>query len=117
MGGRWTVFGLALAMSLTMTACAGRSDQGTQTGRLSNRGTSGTETPAGRSRSLMEDARYYAGADGKVTRRQDTGESEWDKLGRELRESWDKMTESGEKAAENTGQAAKNAARDVKGAT
>ena len=82
----------------------------TTTGRLSNRGTSGTETPAGRNRNVMEDGSYYAGADGAVKRRT-AGETEWEKLGRELRESWDKMMDGAEDAARDTERAAENAAR------
>ena len=111
MGGRWTALGLALALSLSLTACAGGADQGTQAGRLSNRGTSGTETPAARRGSLADDGRYYAGADGQVARRRSAGESEWEKLGRELRESWDKMTDGTEQAAKDAGRAAGDAAR------
>ncbi len=47
MRGRWTALGLALMLSLTLTSCGVRTGTDTTTGRLSNRGTSGTETPAG----------------------------------------------------------------------
>ena len=59
---------------------------------------------------VMEDGSYYAGADGAVKRRS-AGETEWEKLGRELRESWDKMMDGAEDAAQNTERAAENAAR------
>ena len=78
--GRWTALGLALMLSLTLTSCGVRTGTDTTTGRLSNRGTSGTETPAGRNRNVMEDGSYYAGADGAVKRRT-VGETEWEKLG------------------------------------
>ena len=94
-----------------LTACGAGTSQGVETDRLSNRGTSGTETPAARSRNLWDDAQYYAGADGEVTRRRDTGESEWEKLGRELRESWDRMMDKTEDAAQDLEQDA----RDVTG--
>ena len=68
------------------------------------------ETPAGRNRNVMEDGSYYAGADGAVKRRT-AGETEWEKLGRELRESWDKMMDGAEDAARDTERAAENAAR------
>ena len=87
-----------------------RTGTDTTTGRLSNRGTSGTETPAGRNRNAMEDGSYYAGTDGAVKRRS-AGETEWEKLGRELRESWDKMMDGAEDAAQNTERAAENAVR------
>ena len=101
MRGRWTALGLALMLSLTLTSCGVRTGTDTTTGRLSNRGTSGTETPVGRNRNVMEDGSYYAGADGAVKRRT-AGETEWEKLGRELRESWDKMMDGAEDAAQNT---------------
>ena len=69
MRGRWTALGLALMLSLTLTSCGVRTGTDTTTGRLSNRGTSGTETPAGRNRNVMEDGSYYAGTDGAVKRR------------------------------------------------
>ena len=97
MRGRWTALGLALMLSLTLTSCGVRTGTDTTTGRLSNRGTSGTETPAGRNRNVMEDGSYYAGTDGAVKRRS-AGETEWEKLGRELRESWDKMMDGAEDA-------------------
>ena len=84
MRGRWTALGLALMLSLTLTSCGVRTGTDTTTGRLGNRGTSGTETPVGRNRNVMEDGSYYAGADGAVKRRT-AGETEWEKLGRELR--------------------------------
>ena len=68
MRGRWTALGLALMLSLTLTSCGVRTGTDTTTGRLSNRGTSGTETPVGRNRNVMEDGSYYAGADGAVNR-------------------------------------------------
>ena len=110
MRGRWTALGLALMLSLTLTSCGVRTGTDTTTGRLSNRGTSGTETPAGRNRNVMEAGSYYAGADGAVKRRT-AGETEWEKLGRELRESWDKMMDGAEDAARDTERAAENAAR------
>ena len=109
MRGRWTAFGLALVLSLTLASCGVKTETDTTTGRLSNRGTSGTETPAGRNRNVMEDGSYYAGADGVVKRRI-AGETEWKKLGRELRESWDKMTDGAEQAAKDAGRAAGDAA-------
>ena len=112
MRGRWTALGLALMLSLTLTSCGVRTGTDTTTGRLSNRGTSGTETPAGRNRNVMEDGSYYAGADGAVKRRS-AGETEWEKLGRELRESWDKMMDGAEDAVRGTERAAKDAVRDV----
>ena len=51
-----------------------------------------------------------AGTDGAVKRRS-AGETEWEKLGRELRESWDKMMDGAEDAAQNTERAAENAVR------
>ena len=84
MRGRWTALGLALMLSLTLTSCGVRTGTDTTTGRLSNRGTSGTETPAGRNRNVMEDGSYYAGTDGEVKRRS-AGETEWEKLGRSSR--------------------------------
>lgn len=110
MRGRWTALGLALVLSLTLTSCGAKTGTGTAAGRLSSQGTSGTETPARRSRNLMEDGRYYAGANGEVKRRS-TGESEWEKLGRELRESWDKMMDGAEDAARDTERAAGDAVR------
>ena len=109
MRGRWTALGLALVLSLTLASCGVKTETDTTTGRLSNRGTSGTETPAGRNRNVMEDGSYYAGADGAVKRRS-AGETEWEKLGRELRESWDKMTDGAEQAAKDAGRAAGDAA-------
>lgn len=111
MRGRWAALGIALILTMGLTACGAGTSQGVETDRLSNRGTSGTETPAARSRNLWDDAQYYAGADGEVTRRRDTGESEWEKLGRELRESWDRMMDKTEDAAQDLEQDA----RDVTG--
>lgn len=110
MRGRWTALGLALMLSLTLTSCGVKTGTDTTAGRLSNRGTSGTETPAGWNRNVMEDGRYHAGADGTVKRRS-AGETEWEKLGRELRESWDKMMDGAEDAARDTERAAEDAVR------
>ena len=110
MRGRWTALGLALVLSLALTSCGAKTKTEIATGRLSNQGTSGTETPAGQSRDMMRDGRYYAGTDGEVKRRS-TSETEWEKLGRELRESWDKMMDGAEDAAQNTERAAENAVR------
>ena len=113
MNGRWTALGAAAVLSLTLAACSAKTGQGTVTNRLSDRGTSGTETSAQRSRSIAEDGGYYAGADGQVTRRQDTGESEWEKLGRQLRESWNKMMDGAEDTARDVERGAKDAVQDT----
>ena len=51
--------------------------------------------------SLMEDGRYYAGTDGAVNPRRELGESEWEKLGRELRQSWDHLMKGTQDAAQD----------------
>ena len=58
---------------------------------------------------LLEDGRYYAGGDGVVSDRRNTGTSEWEKLGRDLRESWDKLMDG----AEDAGNQLEQDARDV----
>ncbi len=113
MRGRWTALSLALALTLTLTACGAKNEDGTATGRLSSRGTSGTEASLRRARELMEDGRYYAGADGAVKRREETGETEWEKLGRQLRESWDKLMDGAEDTARDVGRGVEDTARDM----
>ena len=98
MRGRGAALLLALAMSLTLAACGGKDSGDAGAARLRDHGTSGTETPARRSRDLLEDGRYYAGGDGVVSDRRNTGTSEWEKLGRDLRESWDKLMDGAEDA-------------------
>ena len=105
---RWAALGLALIMALALTSCgtdAGRDH--VETGRLSSRGTSRERTPV--ERRLGADGTYYANSDGQVTDYREQGESEWEKLGRELRESWDKLMNG----AENTAQAAEQGVRDA----
>ena len=98
MRGRGAALLLALAMSLTLAACGGKDSGDAGAARLRDHGTSGTGTPARRSRDLLEDGRYYAGGDGVVSDRRNTGTSEWEKLGRDLRESWDKLMDGAEDA-------------------
>ena len=103
MGKRITALGLALMLTLALSSCS-RTDSrnsGTGAGRLSDRGSSGTELPAQRDGSLMEDGRYYAGTDGAVNPRRELGESEWEKLGRELRQSWDNLMKGTQDAAQD----------------
>lgn len=109
MRGRGAALLLALAMSLTLAACGGKDSGDAGAARLRDHGTSGTETPARRSRDLLEDGRYYAGGDGVVSDRRNTGTSEWEKLGRDLRESWDKLMDG----AEDAGNQLEQDARDV----
>ena len=109
MRGRGAALLLALAMSLTLAACGGKDSGDAGVARLRDHGTSGTETPARRSRDLLEDGRYYAGGDGVVSDRRNTGTSEWEKLGRDLRESWDKLMDG----AEDAGKQLEQDARDV----
>ena len=91
MNRKWMAFGCALSLILALTACGTGAE--TEANRLSAR----QDAPA--HHNLLEDGRYYAGADGVVVQRRDAGESEWEKLGRQLRESWDDMREDAEKAA------------------
>ena len=109
MRGRGAALLLALAMSLTLAACGGKDSGDAGAARLRDHGTSGTETPARRRRDLLEDGRYYAGGDGVVSDRRNTGTSEWEKLGRDLRESWDKLMDG----AEDAGNQLEQDARDV----
>ena len=109
MRGRGAALLLALAMSLTLAACGGKDSGDAGAARLRDHGTSGTETPARHSRDLLEDGRYYAGGDGVVSDRRNTGTSEWEKLGRDLRESWDKLMDG----AEDAGNQLEQDARDV----
>ena len=109
MRGRGAALLLALAMSLTLAACGGKDSGDAGAARLRDHGTSGTETPARRSRDLLEDGRYYARGDGVVSDRRNTGTSEWEKLGRDLRESWDKLMDG----AEDAGNQLEQDARDV----
>ena len=111
MRGRWTALSLALALTLTLTACGAKNENEPATGRMSDRGTSGTEASLRRARELMADGRYYAGTDGAVTRREEKGETEWEKLGRQLRESWDKLMDGAEDTARDVGRGVENAAR------
>lgn len=110
---RWGTLGLALMLTLALTACGAKTEPGRVTNRLSDHGTSGTETPADRGQDLMKNGKYYAGADGDVSRRPETGESEWEKLGRELRESWDRMMHDTEDAAQDLERDARNAAQNA----
>ena len=110
MHGRRTALTLALVFTLALAGCAHSDGQGSKTsaGRLSDRGSSGTEFPAQRRHTLIDDGRYYAGADGRVAQRPDTGT--WEKLGRELRDSWDRMLDGTEKAARDLEQDARDKA-------
>ena len=110
MAGKLTALSLVLVLALSLTACSAKTERndGTAAGRLSNQGTSEM-----RKQNLMEDGQYYAGADGEVSKKQHTGESEWEKLGRELRESWDRMMDGTEETAQDLERAAENAAKDA----
>ena len=112
MRGRWTALGLALALSLVLPGCGAQTAREIRTDRLSGQGESRTELPAHRDRDTSN-GRYYAGADGRVARGKETGESEWEKLGRELRDSWDSMMDSTERAARDLERDAREAARET----
>ena len=98
---RWGTLGLALMLTLALTACGAKTEPGRVTNRLSDHRTSGTETSADRGQDLMKNGKYYAGADGDVSRCPETGESEWEKLGRELRQSWDHLMKGTQDAAQD----------------
>lgn len=52
---------------------------------------------------MLKDGSYYAGTDGEVDRVRPERESEWEKLGRDLRDGWDHLMNGTEEAAERTG--------------
>ena len=101
MQGRTAVLGLAAVLTLTLTSCGVRSeaDRGTETGRT-----------------MLEDGSYYAGTDGAVDRVRPEHESEWEKLGRDLRDGWDHLMNGTEEAVDQTGRAAKRAGQGAKDA-
>ena len=63
---RWGTLGLALMLTLALTACGAKTEREV-TNRLSDHRTSGTETSADRGQDLMKNGKYYAGADGDVS--------------------------------------------------
>ena len=89
MQGRTAVLGLAAVLTLTLTSCGVRSeaDRGTETGRL--RSSQAEQDMVRNGRTMLEDGSYYAGTDGAVARVRPEHESEWEKLGRDLRDGWD----------------------------
>ena len=65
---------------------------------------------------MLEDGSYYAGTDGAVDQVRPEHESEWEKLGRDLRDGWDHLMNGTEEAADRTGRAAEQAGRAAKDA-
>lgn len=111
MRGRTAALGLAAALTLTLTACGVRSeaDRDGETGRLRSGRTEQELIRNGRT--MLEDGSYYAGTDGGVDRIRPEHESEWEKLGRDLRNGWDHLMNGTEEAAGRTGRAAEQAGR------
>ena len=106
MQGRTAVLGLAAVLTLTLTSCGVRSeaDRGTETGRL--RSSQAEQDMVRNGRTMLEDGSYYAGTDGAVDRVRPEHESEWEKLGRDLRDGWDHLMNGTEEAVDQTGRAA-----------
>jgi len=65
---------------------------------------------------MLKDGSYYAGTDGEVDRVRPERESEWEKLGRDLRDGWDHLMNGTEEAAERTGRAAEQVGQGAKDA-
>ena len=116
MQGRTAVLGLAAVLTLTLTSCGVRSeaDRGTETGRL--RSSQAEQDMVRNGRTMLEDGSYYAGTDGAVDRVRPEHESEWEKLGRDLRDGWDHLMNGTEEAVDQTGRAAKRAGQGAKDA-
>ena len=102
MQGRTAVLGLAAVLTLTLTSCGVRSeaDRGTETGRLRS---SQAEQDMVRNGRTMDRVRPEH-------------ESEWEKLGRDLRDGWDHLMNGTEEAVDQTGRAAKRAGQGAKDA-
>ena len=98
MQGRTAVLGLAAVLTLTLTSCGVRSeaDRGTETGRL--RSSQAEQDMVRNGRTMLEDG------------------SEWEKLGRDLRDGWDHLMNGTEEAVDQTGRAAKRAGQGAKDA-
>lgn len=62
-------------------------------------------------RTMLEDGSYYAGTDGAVDRVRPEHESEWEKLGRDLRDGWDHLMNGTEEAVDQTGRPRNGRAR------
>ena len=116
MRGRTAALGLAVVLVLALTSCGVRSetDWGTEKSRL--RSGQAEQDLIRDGRTMLEDGSYYAGTDGAVDRVQPKHESEWEKLGRDLRTSWDHLMNGTEEAAERTGRAAEQVGRGAKDA-
>lgn len=116
MQGRTAALGLAAVLILTLTSCGVRSeaDRGTETGRL--RSSQAEQDLVRSGRTMLEDGSYYAGTDGAVDQVRPEHESEWEKLGRDLRDGWDHLMNGTEEAADRTGRAAEQAGRAAKDA-
>ena len=65
---------------------------------------------------MLEDGIYYAGTDGAVDRVRPEHESEWEMLGRDLRDRCDHFMNVTEEAVDLTGRAAKRAGQGAKDA-
>lgn len=102
MRGRTAALGLAAVLTMTLTSCGVRSeaDRGTDTDRLRSGQTEQDLIRSGRT--MLKDGSYYAGTDGEVDRVRPERESEWEKLGRDLRDGWDHLMNGTEEAAERT---------------
>lgn len=92
---------MALALALALTSCGAESgkayhDGGTRTGALSH---------SAARRDIVQDGRYYAGSGGQVSRRADR-ESQWEQLGRQLRETLEDLMDGAGKAAGDAGRQA-----------
>ena len=116
MRGRTAALGLAAVLTMTLTSCGVRSeaDRGTDTDRLRSGQTEQDLIRSGRT--MLKDGSYYAGTDGEVDRVRPERESEWEKLGRDLRDGWDHLMNGTEEAAERTGRAAEQVGQGAKDA-
>lgn len=116
MRGRTAALGLAVVLVLALTSCGVRSetDWGTEKSRLRS-GQAEQDLIQG-GRTMLEDGSYYAGTDGAVDRIRPKHESEWEKLGRDLRDGWDHLMNGTEEAADRTGRAAERAGQGAKDA-
>lgn len=116
MQGRTAVLGLAAVLTLTLTSCGVRSeaDRGTETGRL--RIGQAEQNLARSGRTMLKDGSYYAGTDGSVDRVRPEYESEWEKLGRDLRDGWDHLMNGTEESVDRAGRAAEQVGRGAKDA-
>lgn len=113
MNGRLIALSSAIVLMVTLTSCSGRiGNMDTRTAGedgIMNQSRAGTERHTKHRDSGINDGKYWASGDGRVSRRPEHTGSEWEKMGRQLRDGFDDLM----KGAGDVGRDTKNTLQDA----